>query len=263
MSTRFFSFFFLDLSFATILARRIHKLLQEKDERAGIKANDWLRFEALSGTGIQENGTFRKALLQRVYSSVIPILSEVIAFVDRDSNLDLVMDGGNWLSSLWLGFFQCDEMVKLHYDGFLSLESGIIRERVPVVTSGRETQSFELQFPFSWIIKERIDAMWREASSIAGEPLFERVVSFFRFFSEKGRRSELDTINRVFLSLAGSNTPIQQCLQDLVNNSAMGRFLDESWLEGYEEAAVERYLHDFVHTTLKPLVPEEEKVSGI
>ena len=54
----------------------------------------------------------------------------------------------------------------------MSLESGIIRERVPVVTSGREKQSFELQFPFSWIIKERIDAMWREASSIAGETLF-------------------------------------------------------------------------------------------
>ena len=42
----------------------------------------------------------------------------------------------------------------------------------------------------------------------------------------------------------------------------MGRFLDESWL-GCKEAAVERYLHDFVHMVLKPLVPEEEKVSGI
>ena len=186
MSATFFLLTFVDLSFATILARRIHKLLQEKDERAGNKANDWLRSEALSGTGIQENGTFRKALWQRVYSSVIPILSEVIAFVDRDSNLELVVDGGNWLSSLWLDFFQCDKMVKLDYDGFLSLESGIIRKRVPVVTSGSETQSFELQFPFSWIIKERIDAMWREASSIAGEAFFlERVASFFRLFPKK------------------------------------------------------------------------------
>ena len=82
------------------------------------------------------------------------------------------MDGGNWFSSLWLGFFQSESIVELHYESFLSLESGIIRERVPVVTSGREKQSFELQFPFSWIIKERIDAMWREASSIAGETLF-------------------------------------------------------------------------------------------
>ena len=43
----------------------------------------------------------------------------------------------------------------------------------------------------------------------------------------------------------------------------MGRFLDESSLEGYKEAVVERYLHDFVHMVLKPLAPEEEKVSGI
>ena len=162
------------MSFATILARRIHRLLQEKDERAGSKASDWLRSEALSGTGIQENGTFRKALWQRVYSSVIPILSEVIAFVDRDSNLDLVMDEGNWVSRLWITFFQDQSIVELHYENFLSLESGIIRERVPVTTSGFERHMFDLQFPFSWLIKERIDAMWREASSIAGtRPLQE------------------------------------------------------------------------------------------
>ena len=173
MSTENCFVFYLDLSFATILARRIHKLLQEKDDRAGNKASDWLRSEALSGTGIQENGTFRKALWQRVYSSVIPVLSEVIALVDRDSNLDLVMNEGNWLSHLWLGLFQSNSMVELHYEGFLSLENGIIRERVPVATSGREKQAFDLHFPFSWLIKESIDAMWKEASSIAGKTPFQ------------------------------------------------------------------------------------------
>ena len=157
------------MSFATILARRIHKLLQEKDERAGIKASDWLRSEALSGTGIQENGTFRKALWQKVYSCVIPVLSEVIAFVDRDSNLELVKEEGNWLSHLWIQLFQSHSMVEFHYDGFLSLESGIIRERVPVITAGRERQVFELQFPFSWLIKEKFDDMWRGACSTAGK----------------------------------------------------------------------------------------------
>ena len=157
------------MSFATVLSRRIHKLLEEKDERAGTKASDWLRSEALSGTGIQENGTFRKALWQRVYSSVIPILSEVIALVDRDANLELVKDEGTWLSRLWISLFQSQDMVKLQYESFLSLESGIVRERVPVMTSSRERQEFDLQFPFSWLIKERIDAMWKGACSIAGK----------------------------------------------------------------------------------------------
>ena len=136
-----------------------------------MKASDWLRSEALSGTGIQENGTFRKALWQRVYSSVIPILSEVIAFVDRDSNLELVTEEDNWLSRLWIQLFQSHSMVEFRYDGFLSLESGIIRERVPVITAGRERQVFELQFPFSWLIKEKFDDMWRNACSIAGKHL--------------------------------------------------------------------------------------------
>ena len=161
------------MSFATVLSRRIHKLLEEKDERAGTKASDWLRSEALSGTGIQENGTFRKALWQRIYSSVIPILSEVIALVDRDSNLELVTGEGTWLSRLWISLFQSQDIVELQYDSFLSLESGIIRERVPVMTSACERQNFDLQFPFSWLIKERIDAMWKEACSIAGKNFFK------------------------------------------------------------------------------------------
>ena len=168
-----FIFFLPDLSFATVLSRRIHKLLQEKDERAGMKATDWLRSEALSGTGIQENGTFRKALWQRIYSSVIPILSEVIALVDRDSNLELVTGEGTWFSRLWISLFQSQDIVELQYDSFLSLESGIIRERVPVMTSACERQNFDLQFPFSWLIKERIDAMWKEACSIAGKHFFK------------------------------------------------------------------------------------------
>lgn len=161
------------MSFATVLSRRIHKLLEEKDERAGTKASDWLRSEALSGTGIQENGTFRKALWQRIYSSVIPILSEVIALVDRDSNLELVTGEGTWFSRLWISLFQSQDIVELQYDSFLSLESGIIRERVSVMTSACERQNFDLQFPFSWLIKERIDAMWKEACSIAGKNFFK------------------------------------------------------------------------------------------
>ena len=65
------------------------------------------------------------------------------------------------------------------------------------------------------------------------------------------------------LPLERTSTPIQQCLQDLVDNSEMGRLLDETQLEGYEEAAVLRYLHDFVHMVHKSIVPEEEKVGHL
>jgi len=42
-----------------------------------------------------------------------------------------------------------------------------------VITAGRERQVFELQFPFSWLIKEKFDDMWRGACSIAGKRCFD------------------------------------------------------------------------------------------
>ena len=59
---------------------------------------------------------------------------------------------------------------------------------------------------------------------------------------------------------ARTNTPVQQCLCDLVTASKIGRVLEETEYEGYEEAAVMRYLHDFVHMVHKPTVPGEEQV---
>lgn len=40
----------------------------------------------------------------------------------------------------------------------------------------------------------------------------------------------------------------------------MGRMLEGTEYEGYEESAVLRYLHDFVRMVHKTIVPEEEKV---
>ena len=161
---------FPDFSFATILARRTYQLLQQKDERAGIQSSDWLHAEARSATGTWERGTFRKALWQRVYSAVIPILSEVIAFIDRDSNLSLVRNDDTWLSQMWLSLFQRPELTRLHYDDFLS-PGGTIRERVPALTSGRDRHVFESQLPFAVIVKEQIDDMWKGANSVAGKTI--------------------------------------------------------------------------------------------
>ena len=156
-----------DISFANLLSRHVHQLLLEKDQRLQDQAADWLRDEARSCTGLQERGTFRKALWGRVYAAVTPILAEVIAFIDRDANLELIGDQ-DWLSRMWLVFFQSPELMRLCYDDFLTLPSGVIRERVPLLTSGRERHVFQNQFPFSSIVKQEIDSLWKGANSVAG-----------------------------------------------------------------------------------------------
>ena len=52
----------------------------------------------------------------------------------------------------------------------------VVRSKVPVLKSGYRGHVFQCRFPFSWILKERIDELYREAKSIAGEINEKKVV---------------------------------------------------------------------------------------
>ena len=147
-----------------MLNNRIYQLLKERDERPGYQARDWIFSEALSGTTVHESGTFRKALYQRICNAVTPILAEIIALADRDCNLDLVRNDNSWRSRVWLTLLNNSSLVEIHYDDLISPEKHAIRERTPVLSSGSGTHIFQSGFPFSWIIKQNIDAKWKEAS---------------------------------------------------------------------------------------------------
>lgn len=153
-----------------VLAQRLHKLLQEKDQRAPNQGNDWLQVEALHRT-VNETGTFKKALWRRFQSFVAPILAEVIAYVDRDGNLELAASGDTWVFNLWLKIFGDSSLSELSFESFMSQEGDIsvVRSKVPVSKSGYDLLAFQNKFPFSWLLKERIDELYREARSIAGE----------------------------------------------------------------------------------------------
>ena len=147
-----------------MLINRIYQLLKEKDERAGSQALDWIFSEALSGTTVHESGTFRKALWQRICNAVTPILAEIIALADKDCNLDLVRNDNSWRSRIWLALLNNSSLAEIHYDDLISPERHAIRERTPVLSSGSGALAFHSGFPFSWIIKQNIEAMWKEAS---------------------------------------------------------------------------------------------------
>ena len=150
-----------------MLTRRVYLLLRERDEIA-YNASDWLHSEAMSGSGIQEWGTFRKALWQRVNSAVVPVLAEIIALVDRDGNLDLIRNDNTWRSTVWLKIFDDANISELQYKKVISPLTSTVRERVQVLGSGAGGHFYKCQFPFSFLVKERIEKMFKEASSVAG-----------------------------------------------------------------------------------------------
>ena len=164
--------------------QRTYHLLKERELTAA-NPQGWLESEALSGTGVQEWGTFRKALLQRVFSVVVPILAEIIALADRDCNLDLLKNENAWVSRLWLKILADRSISVLSYRDMVSPAANSVRERVQVIGSGAGGHRFSCRFPFSFIIKQRVEKLLKDASSVEGiyELLFAFVCLFFSLLS--------------------------------------------------------------------------------
>ncbi|PFX19443.1 E3 ubiquitin-protein ligase RNF213 [Stylophora pistillata] len=201
-------------SFASVVVQRTYHLLEESELIAS-NPQGWLQSEALLGTGVQEWGTFRKALLQRVFSVVVPILAEIIAFADRDCNLDLVKNDDTWVSRLWLKILADRTISKLSYSDMISPGTNSVRERVQVIGSGAGGHRFSCRFPFSFIIKQRVEKLLKEASSVEAH---------------------------------SSSTTLLDSLREVIVNSQLGPPLDEL---RHSNSAGLLYLKDFVHMVYK------------
>ena len=145
-----------------ILSTRIHKLLLQRDERCPDGQRLWLQHEALRQGHLQETGTFRKALWQKLSSIVSPMFSEVIAYCDQNQNLDLLCEGKEWKTRLWLTMINDEVITPLAYDSFISPVSGRLRERARVLSTGAGRR-FNGKFPFSWIIKDMVNVLLLQA----------------------------------------------------------------------------------------------------
>ncbi|KXJ23385.1 E3 ubiquitin-protein ligase RNF213 [Exaiptasia diaphana] len=200
-------------SFAKSLHQKLFELLKEKKEKcSGALASYWVRKEALSGTRMHERGTFRKALQYKVLSEIEPLLAKVLAFADRDCNLNLLVDENQWLKSLWVHIFENKHLNEKYFD----VSTSTIREHVNV--SGRGKHVFKCCFPFSWLVKDMVDGLGRGGSDVSNRS-------------------------------CGTE---EEKLRGILENSELKDILDLVKEEGKEEEAAERYLHDFVHMVYFP-----------
>jgi hypothetical protein len=158
----------------------VHRLLKEKDTLAPEEGTNWSTSEALESSGLQESGTYRKALWRRIQNAVVPILSELIAYMDRDGNLELLETGIPWLTELWIKIFNDEELTQLNYESFFVTDDDRqVRSHVPVTSSGRDAHFFQCRFPFSWLLKEKIDSMWTQAKGVAGQIAFSFLYDYY------------------------------------------------------------------------------------
>lgn len=120
----------------------------------------WLYEEATNSLNLQSGGSFIKVILRRLVSEIIDAFSTIIAMIDINYNLELLVNSSPDLVQFWLKSFQpslvCDT-----------------REYIVMAKKSRiflRQNSFYCHFPFSFIFQHYIVMELKLKWSTLGKP---------------------------------------------------------------------------------------------
>ncbi|XP_041646892.1 E3 ubiquitin-protein ligase rnf213-alpha-like isoform X2 [Cheilinus undulatus] len=144
--------------FTKIVRKRIHSLL--KDYEANIhNPKSWVLREASNVSALQEGGTFLHTLWRKMQAVVTPLLANLVSVIDRDCNLDLLLNGSDDIRNLWLEIFGSKEMLHVPYVR-VENNSSVIMVQSHITGSG----TMSCCMPFSWWIKDFLDGFMMQTS---------------------------------------------------------------------------------------------------
>ncbi|XP_041755240.2 E3 ubiquitin-protein ligase rnf213-alpha-like [Coregonus clupeaformis] len=155
--------------FLRILKRRLHSLLATREKNTTLTKN-WVITEASNIDALHEGGTFRQTLWKRVQAVVIPLLAQLVSVIDRDGNLDLLLDtnSGETIKKLWLDIFGDDKLLDFPFpcasvDNNSASKTILVQNNIPI------DKNISCIMPFSWKIKDYLDELWIYALQHEGQ----------------------------------------------------------------------------------------------
>ncbi|KAL3881512.1 hypothetical protein ACJMK2_027944 [Sinanodonta woodiana] len=178
------------------LSCHIAILLKEKEKKYSYKADNWLSSEAARPENINKAGTFRRSCIQYLESKISPILAGIIAHIDTNHNLDIIhshITPGDWKARLWLQILSTPGAIQLQYSDLQSPTRQQELNEVVVKTTGCEGQMFTAVMPFSWLIYEEIDGIWRTAQENQEEEVNMKVEKVIGLVKETKLGQMLET----------------------------------------------------------------------
>ncbi|XP_077086723.1 E3 ubiquitin-protein ligase rnf213-alpha [Siphateles boraxobius] len=186
----------LQAEFLKTLKKRIHSLLMAHDENA-ISAKSWVSREALNIDALQEGGTFRHALWRRVQAVVTPFLAQLVSVIDRDCNLDLLLDTNSEesLKKLWLNIFGDVVLLNVPHTNVKNNSTILVQNYIAV------DRKMGCTMPFSWRIKDCLEDLWVHALQREGHSL-KQFEDFFgktplgRYISEASQEMQMEFFYR-------------------------------------------------------------------
>ena len=157
---KYVSVFTGDCTFYGVLSKYMYKLLEER-QCVFMGEKPWLL--NLDSKKLQSEGAFIDDLAMKCEAAIIPILSGIIACIDRNYNLDLIHQEENPITQFWLTIFGNSDIMGFYYKEVVSMKQVTHHG----IGGGKAEEDFQCQLPFSWLIKEAIDNQWDGAKSVA------------------------------------------------------------------------------------------------
>ncbi|XP_029944702.1 E3 ubiquitin-protein ligase rnf213-alpha-like [Salarias fasciatus] len=145
--------------FLETVKRRLHSLLLTQDGNTSSVKSNWVLNEATNIDALQEGGTFRHTLWKRVQAAVSPLLAYLVSVIDRDRNMDILLDGnsGETVKKLWLDIFANDKLLEMSN---LTVDRNFEKRTFLVQNYITQNKNFSCSMPFSWRIKDFLEELW-------------------------------------------------------------------------------------------------------
>eukprot|EP00064_Thunnus_orientalis_P007838 superscaffoldBa00000892_g7860 len=143
--------------FVNIVRKRLHSLLEEYEAKIHNPKN-WVLREASNVNALQEGGTFLHTLWRKIQAVVTPLLANLVSVIDRDCNLDLLLDSGEDIRNLWLEIFASKEVLNVPY---VRVENSTVLMVQSHIIGG---STMRCVMPFSWWIKDFLDRLMMQTS---------------------------------------------------------------------------------------------------
>ncbi|XP_039201899.1 E3 ubiquitin-protein ligase RNF213-like isoform X2 [Crotalus tigris] len=142
-------------NFLKITKSRLTCLLKKQEENF-FQVKEWVLREASNLTALQEGGTFRRTLWKRIQSMVTPFLAYMISILDRDYNLDLLVEPTtkNCVKALWLFIFNELKLLDIPY---VMGQSSYQTKPIQVQNYMEVSTGAGNKMPFSWKIKDYLE----------------------------------------------------------------------------------------------------------
>ncbi|XP_069055826.1 E3 ubiquitin-protein ligase RNF213 isoform X2 [Pleurodeles waltl] len=167
----------LRADFLELMKNRLYDLLNQQEERS-MNASEWVVKEASNPDALHEAGTFRYTLWKRIQAVVTPFLAHVVSMIDRDSNLELLLEAETCLGvkKLWIFIFKDLKLLNVPYTRTGSSSQA---DTILVQNYMKIPERVSNSLPFSWRIKDYLEEIYSQAQFIRDGEGTEKFVDIF------------------------------------------------------------------------------------